>query len=215
MPNATTSALPNATTSALPSPRLAPLPVADEEPLYNIGAVGRMTGVPVATLRVWERRYGFPRSVRTPGGHRIFSEREVERVRWVRARIEEGMQAGQAVQALAHVERQPPLGARASGPQVPLAMDAGRRLAHLAPADASSQAASPILAAFRERFSAALRRHDLGAADQILGETLVLFPLEAMILDVVRPALAELGQSLAEGVAALERVLRPLTGDKG
>ena len=44
---------------------------ASDESIYNIGVVSRMTGVPVATLRVWERRYGFPRSERTPGGHRL------------------------------------------------------------------------------------------------------------------------------------------------
>ena len=42
---------------------------ASDEPLYNIGMVARMTGIPVATLRVWERRYGFPNATRTPGGH--------------------------------------------------------------------------------------------------------------------------------------------------
>ena len=39
-----------------------------EEPIYNIGVVARMTGIPVATLRVWERRYQFPTAERTEGG---------------------------------------------------------------------------------------------------------------------------------------------------
>ncbi len=43
----------------------------NEEPVYNIGIVARMTGVPENTLRVWERRYDFPQSARTEGGHRL------------------------------------------------------------------------------------------------------------------------------------------------
>ena len=54
---------------------------ASEEPIYNIGVVARMTGIPVATLRVWERRYEFPEAGRTAGGHRLYSESEVSRLR--------------------------------------------------------------------------------------------------------------------------------------
>ncbi len=34
--------------------------IVNEEPLYNIGVVSRMTGISMATLRAWERRYKFP-----------------------------------------------------------------------------------------------------------------------------------------------------------
>jgi DNA-binding transcriptional MerR regulator len=42
-----------------------------DEPLYNIGVVTRMTGISMATLRAWERRYEFPQAQRTSGGHRL------------------------------------------------------------------------------------------------------------------------------------------------
>ena len=71
-----------------------------EEPLYNIGVVARMTSIPMATLRIWERRYDFPQSSRTAGGHRLYSEKQVMQLRWVKARSDEGMQTGQAVRAL-------------------------------------------------------------------------------------------------------------------
>ena len=64
--------------------------MASEEPLFNIGAVERVTGVPVATLRAWEHRYGFPESARTPGGHRLYSQRDIQRIEWVKERIEQG-----------------------------------------------------------------------------------------------------------------------------
>ena len=58
-----------------------------DEPLYNIGVVSRMTGVSMATLRAWERRYNFPNSERTSGGHRLYSENDVLQLRWVKDRI--------------------------------------------------------------------------------------------------------------------------------
>ena len=76
--------------------------VGSEEPLYNIGVVSRMTGVTMATLRAWERRYNFPESERTAGGHRLYSEKDVMQLQWVKGRIEEGMQTAQAIHALRH-----------------------------------------------------------------------------------------------------------------
>lgn len=157
----------------------------NDEPLYNIGIVARMTGVPVATLRAWERRYDFPRSVRTPGGHRIYSEREADRVRWVKSRIDEGMQAGQAVHALAYLEQHAGAGTSTHPPPLP------RTEAKRAP--------SATLAVTQSRFGAAVRAHDLAEADQILAETLVLFPLESVILEVILPTLNALGLGWADG----------------
>ncbi len=38
------------------------------------------TGLPAGTLRMWESRHGFPAPLRLPGGHRRYSERDVESV---------------------------------------------------------------------------------------------------------------------------------------
>jgi DICT domain-containing protein len=38
------------------------------------------TGLPAGTLRMWESRHGFPAPARLPGGHRRYSERDVETV---------------------------------------------------------------------------------------------------------------------------------------
>ena len=40
----------------------------------SIGELARQTGVPVATLRSWEGRYGFPRPQRLAGGHRRYEQ---------------------------------------------------------------------------------------------------------------------------------------------
>lgn len=48
--------------------------------LYRIGAVAQLAGVPVATLRVWERRYGVVKPPKSDGGHRLYTEGDVLRV---------------------------------------------------------------------------------------------------------------------------------------
>ena len=48
--------------------------------LHRSGAVARMLQMPVATLRVWERRYGLTQSPRTPGGQRLYSADDVRRL---------------------------------------------------------------------------------------------------------------------------------------
>ena len=40
-------------------------------PTYNLKVVLKQTGLKADTLRAWERRYGLPKPVRTPGRHRL------------------------------------------------------------------------------------------------------------------------------------------------
>ena len=48
--------------------------------LYRSGAVARMLRMPVATLRVWERRYGLTQPALSPSGQRLYSADEVRRL---------------------------------------------------------------------------------------------------------------------------------------
>lgn len=67
--------------------RAKPLPQAPEQPpldhnavLCRSGAAARMAGIPVATLRVWERRYGVVGPARTASGQRLYAPQDVERL---------------------------------------------------------------------------------------------------------------------------------------
>jgi MerR family transcriptional regulator, light-induced transcriptional regulator len=59
--------------------------------LLSIGEAARVTGLSEATLRAWERRYGFPRPQREPSGHRRYPAEEVERITRVIAERERGI----------------------------------------------------------------------------------------------------------------------------
>src|SRR5438034_11329980 len=64
--------------------------------IYSIGAVERMVGVPAATLRNWEERYGVIRPERSRGGHRLYTRDHIEQLRFVAARLEEGLHPADA-----------------------------------------------------------------------------------------------------------------------
>ncbi len=59
-------------------------------PIYSIGAVARMVGVPASTLRTWEERYGLVRPERSEGRQRLYSRDQVEQLRFVKAGIDDG-----------------------------------------------------------------------------------------------------------------------------
>src|SRR5512141_2226556 len=66
-------------------------------PAYNLKVVLKETGLPADTLRAWERRYGLPVPQRTPGGHRLYSERDIHTIKWLMARQAEGLSISRAV----------------------------------------------------------------------------------------------------------------------
>ena len=69
--------------------------------MYSISAVARMLGVPVATLRTWEDRYGQVLPARNPSGHRLFTRFQVEQLRYVQAQMSSGASVADAHRLLA------------------------------------------------------------------------------------------------------------------
>ena len=68
-----------------------------DQPALKIKDVVEASGVASATLRAWERRYGFPVPGRTVGGQRLYSTRQVGEVCRVCALIEGGLAVSQAI----------------------------------------------------------------------------------------------------------------------
>ena len=63
---------------------------------YSIGAVAAMLGVPPATLRTWEERYGVVSPDRTQAGQRLYSRAQLEDLRFVASEMKRGMSAADA-----------------------------------------------------------------------------------------------------------------------
>ena len=62
--------------------------------LMNIAAVERETGLGKDTLRVWERRYGFPRPERDQHGERAYPFDQVEKLRLIKRLMGQGWRPG-------------------------------------------------------------------------------------------------------------------------
>jgi DNA-binding transcriptional MerR regulator/methylmalonyl-CoA mutase cobalamin-binding subunit len=62
---------------------------------HPIGVVATRTGLSPDVLRVWERRYGAVTPARSPEGQRLYSDADVERLRWLRRAIDAGRSIGQ------------------------------------------------------------------------------------------------------------------------
>ena len=73
----------------------------DDHPIYSIGAVERMVGIPSATIRNWEERYGLIVPARSEGGHRLYTRGHVEQLRFVTGELARGLQPGEAHRLLA------------------------------------------------------------------------------------------------------------------
>ena len=75
-----------------------------KDPKYNLSFVLKETDIKADTLRAWERRYQLPTPVRTDGGHRLFSDYDIEIIKWLKAKQKEGMSISRAVDLFRELE---------------------------------------------------------------------------------------------------------------
>jgi DNA-binding transcriptional MerR regulator len=100
----------------------------DETPRYRIQAVAEMTGVPAATLRAWERRYGLPRPGRSESAYRLYSDRDVAEVRRLLVLQNQGLAPSEAARQVLNESVEPPSEALRGAPHVEYAQTAVERL---------------------------------------------------------------------------------------
>lgn len=87
---------------------------------YRINAVAEMTGVSAATLRAWERRYGFPVPSRTESSYRIYTDHDVALIGRMQELCGKGMSPAEAASALlADPGSEPPIQLEAEDPYRP------------------------------------------------------------------------------------------------
>jgi MerR family transcriptional regulator, light-induced transcriptional regulator len=70
------------------------------QPAYPIRVVCALTGLNPITLRAWERRYGFIEPIRTPGGHRLYTQEHVDQINRALSMVASGTSIGAAARAV-------------------------------------------------------------------------------------------------------------------
>lgn len=147
--------------------------VADDKGKYRINAVAEMTGIPAATLRAWERRYGVPEPRRTESSYRVYSDSDVELIRRVRELCEQGMAPSEAAKlVMADFEHRK------------------------AP---SANSADPFLHA-AEAIVQAVAAYDPHQIEGAVRHAMALGPAAVVFERVFRPAMIEIGQRWHDGV---------------
>jgi DNA-binding transcriptional MerR regulator len=144
--------------------------------VLRIGELSKRSGVSTDLLRAWERRYGLLQPVRSPGGLRLYTPADVERVRRMRRHLDDGLAAAEAA-ALA------------------LRDEPGEGV------EATPAAARP--AAVRDELTDALDRFDEPRAQAILDRLLAVATVDTLLSEVVLPYLHELGERWERGDASV------------
>jgi DNA-binding transcriptional MerR regulator len=136
----------------------------------RIGALSRRVGVSPELLRAWEQRYGLLQPIRSPGGFRLYSTADEDRVRVMQRHLDAGVSAAQAA-----------------------------RLA-LTSAPGRDDAAQPAeLTRFSTELVSALDRLDEPSAHASLDRLLATFTLRTVLHDAVLPYLHALGERWERG----------------
>jgi DNA-binding transcriptional MerR regulator/methylmalonyl-CoA mutase cobalamin-binding subunit len=169
-------------------------PILDNQrnaPIYNIKAVARLTGVAADTLRRWESRYAVISPERTESGYRLYSQRHVDTILWLKAKLESGMSISRASEMLRQMGGDP-------GPQAPPAA-IGATPGPRPPAPATQEQAARSFPVLQASLMAALRSVDEPAAGEVLTEALSLYSVEDVCLKLIQPTLIEVGQAWLDG----------------
>jgi len=161
---------------------------------YNIKVVTRATGLNAATIRTWERRYGLPNPHRSDGGHRQYSQQDIDTLKWLLARQAEGLSirhAAERWQTLVDLAISPFSESISEPTQTKAAM-----------AEASS---SPQLDELRQRWTDAALTFNRQASEQLLTQAFARFPPEVVCTDLLQKSMAQIGQRWAQGEITVQQ----------
>lgn len=150
------------------------------EPKYRVKAVARLTGLAPATLRAWEKRYGIPSPARTETRYRLYSDTDVDQIRWMRARTEEGIPPHRAAELAAERYAQP---APAEGAAFPPAAGV-----------ADPEAAGGTPKDFGTRIKAGFLAFDENRVRALVREAAGFLPPPQIMREIILPAVAAIGR---------------------
>ena len=138
------------------------------ESLLPIRTVSILTGVNAITLRAWERRYGLVIPQRTPKGHRLYTQQDVERINRIVELLNQGISVG-------HVK--------------PLLDQIPGKISSPATADDGDTWKDQ-----QERMLSAIESFDEPLLDSTYNDALSLYPLDIVNQQLTTPLLRLLGE---------------------
>lgn len=147
-----------------------------------ISVVERETGLGKDTLRVWERRYGFPTPSRNSSGERVYDEEQVKRLKQISRLLDAGLRPGKVV-GLDQAELQSLL---------------TEHVAQASPILSMTQIASDAQPIIQELLDA-VSAHDPAALRHSLNRAQLRMGLAPFVTDLVAPLTVAVGEAWAHG----------------
>lgn len=162
----------------------------------SIAAVERETRIGKDTLRVWERRYGFPQPERDAHGERLYPPEQVERLHIVRRLLDGGHRPGRVVPLdLASL--------RELGQTAPEARRAQALSAAPGAAEGKSSATAAEAAEELQAWMLLVRSHVPARLRRALGQALLRRGLASFVVDLAIPFMHAVGEAWAQGRLAV------------
>ena len=161
---------------------------------YKMGSISRQTGFSPMLLRAWERRHGLLEPERGSGGHRLYTEDDLQLL----YRVKELIDSGRSIGEIALVGRDALL-AQSAAPRL-------RDTAAETPSrsiDGTSEESGPVFGpefeAYGRSIIEAAARLDRGRLDRTLDEAFARFAPAAVLHDVITPSAHEIGRLWMSG----------------
>jgi methanogenic corrinoid protein MtbC1 len=162
-------------------------------PAFNLKVVLKETGIAADTLRAWERRYGLPMPQRSAGGHRLYSQRDIETIKWLMKRQGEGLSISRAVDLW---NEQLASGSDPLASSVPVTSS-------LMPVQ--YQSPDTTLDSLRAQWIEACMDFSESAAEQALNQAFSMFPVEAVCLEVLQRGMSQIGERWYQNRASVQQ----------
>jgi len=145
--------------------------VPPDVPVLRIGELARRAGIPPATLRAWERRYGIVTPTRTEAGYRLYGERDEQRIKQMVELITRGIAPAEAASRVLADDR-------------------------AADSDADGQALRQAVdsEALRARLLEQLIDYDEAAAHATIDRAIAAYGVEALLTELILPVVRRMGE---------------------
>jgi MerR family transcriptional regulator, light-induced transcriptional regulator len=160
----------------------------NKTPLYNLNAILREVNLSADVLRAWERRYQLPVPRRTAGGHRLYSQYDIETIKWLKLRMQDGLSISRAVSLWKEIaSTSDPLEKLPTSPMSIMAI---------------SQRFNEAIESYRVSWVNACLDFDAATAETILNQALSMFSIEKVCIEVIQLGLRAIGDKWYSNAAS-------------
>lgn len=188
-------------------------------PMFNTKAVVQQTGVSAATLRAWERRYNLLSPERAENTYRLYSERDIVVIRWLKERVDAGMAISQAIAlfkhknetedasvdatpafhvALPYNEPSEDIGKKSSELRFEHWPEIGANIGENVADNYPHYLATYNMHIAADRLIEAFNRLDEPTANMVMGSMLAVYSVEQVCVELIAPTLWHIGQLWAD-----------------